>query len=287
MILQGQFNDIDNNLVTVRITKSDGVNSTVTIGENGLFFSGDPVAIETDLENTFSTLIRKSCTINLLTKHYIGDALWAANANNIKVEISKGNNVIFKGFVEPNTYSQPFVSLDEFSINCIDALSALQYYNYKDATPNTYDSLKLTLGTASFKTMLIGALTTALGNSNFNVYYDCSKASSEGREQNIFEDCGMSESYIFGETYDDIWTYEDVVSEIMQYLNLHIIQQGNDFYVFDWNTLKNRRNIWYNIKTNTSVSLPNPQNVTITGEMHGADDTNITVSEVYNQISVS
>lgn len=287
MILQGQFNDIDNNLVTVRITKSDGVNSTVTIGENGLFFSGDPVAIETDLENTFSTLIRKSCTINLLTKHYIGDALWAANANNIKVEISKGNNVIFNGFVEPNTYSQPFVSLDEFSINCIDALSALQYYNYKDATPNTYDSLKLTLGTASFKTMLIGALTTALGNSNFNVYYDCSKASSEGREQNIFEDCGMSESYIFGETYDDIWTYEDVVSEIMQYLNLHIIQQGNDFYVFDWNTLKNRRNIWYNIKTNTSVSLPNPQNVTITGEMHGADDTNITVSEVYNQISVS
>lgn len=287
MILTGQFNDIDDNLVTVQISKSDGVNSTVTIGENGLFFSGDPITIETDLENTFSTLIRKSCTINLLTKQYIGDALWAANANNIKVQINKGNNVIFNGFVEPNTYSQPFVSLDEFSINCIDALSALQYYNYKDATPNTYDGLKLLSGTASFKTILIDALTTVLGNSNFNVYYDCSKASSEGREQNIFEDCGMSESYIFGETYDDIWTYEEVVSEIMQYLNLHIIQQGNDFYVFDWNTLKNRRNIWYNIKTNSSVSLPNPQNVTITGEMHGADDTNITVSEVYNQISVS
>ena len=287
MILTGQFNDIDNNLVTVQISKSDGVNSTVTIGENGLLFSGDPVTIETDLENTFSTLIRKSCTINLLTKQYIGDTLWAANANNIKVEISKGNNVIFNGFVEPNTYSQPYVSLDEFGINCIDALSALQYYNYKDATPNTYDGLKLTSGTVSFKTILIGALTTALGNGNFNVYYDCSKATSEGREQTVFDDCGISETYIFGETYDDIWTYEEVVSEIMQYLNLHIIQQGNDFYVFDWNTLKNRRNIWYNIKTNTSVSLSNPQNVVITGEMHGADDTNITVSEVYNQISVS
>ena len=142
MILTGQFNDIDNNLVTVQITKSDGVDTTVTIGENGLFFAGDPITIETDLESTFSTLIRKSCTINLLTKQYIGDTLWAANANNIKVEISKGNNVIFNGFVEPNTYSQPYVSLDEFSINCIDALSALQYYNYKDATPNTYDGLQ-------------------------------------------------------------------------------------------------------------------------------------------------
>ena len=287
MILTGQFNDIDDNLVTVQISKSDGVDTTVTIGENGLFFAGDPITIETDLENTFSTLIRKSCTINLLTKQYIGDTLWAANANNIKVQISKGNNVIFNGFVEPNTYSQPYVSLDEFSINCIDALSALQYYNYKDATPNTYDGLKLLSGTASFKTMLIGALTTALGNGNFNVYYDCSKATTEGREQTVFDDLGISESYIFGETYDDIWTYEDVVSEIMQYLNLHIIQQGNDFYVFDWNTLKSRRNIWYNLKTNTSVSLPNPQNVTITGAMHGADDTNITVSEVYNQISVT
>ena len=38
MILTGQFNDIDDNLVTVQISKSDGVNSTVTIGENGLFF---------------------------------------------------------------------------------------------------------------------------------------------------------------------------------------------------------------------------------------------------------
>lgn len=287
MILTGQFNDIDNNLVTVTITKNDGTNTTSTIGENGTFFAGEPITIETDLENTFGTLIRKSCTINLLTKQYIGDALWAANANNIKVEISKGNSVIFNGFVEPNTYSQPYVSLDEFSINCIDALSALQYYNYKDATPNTYDSLKAVSGTVSFKTILIGALTTALGNSNFNVYYDCSKASSEGREQTIFDDCGISESYIFGETYDDIWTYEEVVSEIMQYLNLHIIQQGNDFYVFDWNTLKNRRNIWYNIKTNSTASLTAPRNITLTGAMHGADDTNITVSEVYNQISVS
>ena len=287
MIITGQFNDIDNNLITVQITKSDGVEQTVTIGENGTFFAGEPITIETDLENTFGTLIRKSCTINLLTKQYIGDALWAANANNIKVEISKGNSVIFNGFVEPNTYSQPYVSLDEFSINCIDALSALQYYNYKDATPNTYDSLKAVSGTVSFKTILIGALTTALGNSNFNVYYDCSKASSEGREQTIFDDCGISESYIFGETYDDIWTYEKVVSEIMQYLNLHIIQQGRNFYVFDWNTLKNRRNIWYNIKTNSTASLTAPRNITLTSEMHSADDTNITVSEVYNQISVS
>ena len=289
MILTGQFNDIDNNRITVTINNADVDGSTVIIGENGLFFSDEPIIIETDLENTFAPIIRKSCTINLVTDRYIGDWLWAANAKNITVKVNRGSTLIFSGFVEPNTYSQPFVSLDEFSINCIDTLSALQYYNYKDATPNTYDSLKAESGTASFKNILIDALTTVLGagTNRYNVYYDCSKASSEGREQAIFDDCGISESYIFGETYDDIWTYEEVVSEMMQYLNLHIIQQGSAYYIFDWNTLKNRRNIWYNVKTNSSATLAAPQNVTLTSVMHSADDTNITVSEVYNQISVS
>lgn len=287
MIITGQFNDFDNNLVTVKITKSDGVNSTETIGEKGVFFAGDPVTIETNIDSTFNTLIRKNCTITLLTSIYIGDMFWAANANSISVEIKKNNSIIFYGFVEPNTYSQPFVSLDEFTINCNDALSALQYYNYQNAIPNTYDGLKTASNTASFKTILLNALSTVLGNTDYNVYYDCSKGTSEGREQLIFDDCGISETYIFGDTYDDIWTYEEVVSEIMQYLNLHIVQHGTDFYIFDWNTLKNKRNVWYNLKTDETVSLSTPQNITLTSSMHGADDTNITVSEVYNQVSVS
>lgn len=289
-LLKGQFSDIDNNIVSVSIFVDDGKNGlsdVITIGENGLYFSGDPITIETDMENTFSPIIRKSCTINLLTKNYIGDTLWAANANSISVEIKKGNNMIYYGHVEPNTYSQPFVSLDEFSINCIDALSALQYYNYKNATPNTYNNLKNASGTASFKTILFDALSTVFGTA-FYVYYDCSKGISQGREQTVFDDCGISESYLFGETYDDIWTYEDVIGEIMKYLNLHIIQQGNAIYIFDWDTLKNRRNTWCDLdKNKIDTSIPAPQHGFITSAMHSADDTNITVSEVYNQVSVS
>lgn len=290
MILTGQFNDIDNNVITVTITKNDGNNNTVTIGENGLYFDGDPISIETDMENTFEPIIRKSCTINLLTKNFIGDYLWASNAHNIRVEIKRGNDTIFYGFVEPNTFSQPFVSLDEFSINCIDVLSALQYYNYKDATIDTYKTLKANSATVTFRDLILDSISNALQDdiSSYVVLHDRSKGlSSASALSTLFQDLGISESYLYGETYDDVWTSEEVVRQTLQYLSLHIIQHGKTFYIFDWDTLKTRRNTWYNLvdlASNAPQSMP--QNVTITGEMHGANDTSITISDVYNQVSV-
>lgn len=293
MIIQGNFNDIDNNIVTVTITKNDGDNTIVEIGENGLFFGGEPVTIETDLSSTFDPIIRKSCTINFVTDHYIGDLLWSENAGNITVNINKSGNSIFTGYVEPNTFSQPFVSLDEFSINCIDVLSALQYYNYKDIKLNDYDTAKVNAEVVPFHQMLLQSLAIATGTQNINpsrvnwrVYYDCSKGTEYGKERTVFADLGISENYLLGDSFDDVWTCEDVISEMLQYLNLHIIQQGDLFYIFDWDTLRNKRNTWFELTRNQSVSMTVPQNVAITGKMHGASDTTITVSDVYNQVSV-
>lgn len=293
MTIQGSFYDIDNNLTTVTLTKNDGNSEVITIGENGLFFSGEPITIETDLESTFDPIIRKSCTINLLTQNYIGDLLWSENANNISVSVTKGNDVIFLGFVEPNTFSQPFVELDEFSINCIDALSALQYYNYKDIRLNGYATAKANADNVTFRQILMQSIAIATGTQNQNpslvgwrLYHDCSKGLTQGNETTIFDDLGVSENVFLGDTFDDIWTCEDAVSEILQYLNLHIIQQGVFFYVFDWNTLKKRRNTWFELNRNRTISLSQPLNVTLTGQMHGANDTTITVSDVYNQVSV-
>lgn len=293
MTIQGSFYDIDNNLTTVTLNKNDGNNDVITIGENGLFFSGEPITIETDLESTFDPIIRKSCTINLLTQNYIGDLLWSENANNISVSVTKGNDIIFLGFVEPNTFSQPFVELDEFSINCIDALSALQYYNYKDIRFNGYTQAKANADNVTFRQILMQSIAIATGTQNYNpslvgwrLYYDCSKGLTQGNETTIFNDLGVSENVFLGETFDDIWTCEDAVKEVLQYLNLHIIQQGVYFYVFDWNTLKMRRNTWFELNSNRTISLSQPLNVTLTGQMHGANDTTITVSDVYNQVSV-
>ena len=292
MLFQGQFRDINNTLYTVKILSDNDSSTTRTIGEDGLFFAAEPVIINGESKDTFTQMLVKSCEINLVANDYIGDELWAANARSIVVNIFKGGTCIFAGYVEPNVFNQPFAKpLEEITLNCIDAISILQYYNYKNALPNNFDSIRQNTGTASFQSMLedIFDLFDALdidGNHTIRLLYDKSKGLTQGNENTIFSDLGMAESYIVGEEIDDVWTQEEVLKEILKYLNLHIIQQGFDFYIFDWNTLKTRRNTWYNVLTNTSVTIRTPQNLTLTSEMHGADDTNITVDDVYNQITV-
>ena len=292
MLFQGQFRDINNTLYTVKILSDNDSSTTRTIGEDGLFFAAEPVMINGESKDTFTQMLVKSCEINLVANDYIGDELWAANARSIVVNIFKEGTCIFAGYVEPNVFNQPFAKpLEEITLNCIDAISILQYYNYKNALPNNFDSIRQNTGTASFQSMLedIFDLFDALdidGNHTIRLLYDKSKGLTQGNENTIFSDLGMAESYIVGEEIDDVWTQEEVLKEILKYLNLHIIQQGFDFYIFDWNTLKTRRNTWYNVLTNTSVTIRTPQNLTLTSEMHGADDTNITVDDVYNQITV-
>ena len=265
----------------------------MTVQQQGqLASAAEPVIINGESKDTFTQMLVKSCEINLVANDYIGDELWAANARSIVVNIFKGGTCIFAGYVEPNVFNQPFAKpLEEITLNCIDAISILQYYNYKNALPNNFDSIRQNTGTASFQSMLedIFDLFDALdidGNHTIRLLYDKSKGLTQGNENTIFSDLGMAESYIVGEEIDDVWTQEEVLKEILKYLNLHIIQQGFDFYIFDWNTLKTRRNTWYNVLTNTSVTIRTPQNLTLTSEMHGADDTNITVDDVYNQITV-
>lgn len=293
MYITGSFRDVNNQLYTVYILSDNSRTVTKTIGTDGLYFSGDsPVTIEQDNSDTFETILRKSCTINLVTKDYIGSSLFANNSRNIKVNVWKNNSeCVFAGYVEPNTFSQPFASpLDEFSINCIDALSTLQYYQYNDTTVKNYDSKKSAASVVTFRQMIDRMFTDLLSldirsNTRGHIFYDNSKGISTSRTGMIFSDLSVSELEMLGDEADDVWTDEDTLKEIMQYLNLHIIQQGLDFYIFDWNTIKNKRASW-SVLSGSSKSVPAASTISLTSDMHGADDTSISIADVYNQIQV-
>ena len=129
MYIHGEFRDRDNNRIEVKILNGDRSQEMV-IGENGLFFADNPVVIEQENDNTFNAIITKSASINLLTNQYIGGELFADNARSVKVVIEKNSIVQFMGYVEPNTFNQPYTSpLDDFTINCVDCIATLSYYN--------------------------------------------------------------------------------------------------------------------------------------------------------------
>ena len=280
MTIHGQFKDLNNDTVEVFINNTNGGNGQVEIGENGLFFTGDPVEIVTNLDNTFEHIIKKSCTINLLARNYVGDYFFADNVRTVSVQIVKNSETIFSGYIEPNTFSQGYsMPLEEFTLNCTDYLSTLQYLNYNDATINNYDDLRANAANKSFQNIL----QELFGSQN--IWYDLSKGKTAGSEATLFQDLGINENYIYGEDFDDIMTQEELLNEMLKYLNLHIIQEGTEFYVYDWNTIKNERSEWLNIFTDVRKSFP-VNHITMLSDHHADNSTNITVADVYNSIQI-
>ena len=284
MTIYGTFKNINNDTIEVEIINNSIEGDQVEIGENGLFFSGDPIEIETNIDDTFEHIIKKTATINLVTDSYVGNLFFAENSRSVSVEISRNNECIFYGFVDPNTFTQPFTNpLDVFSINCIDCLSTLQYYNYNDSTIRNFDTKKKTASTISFYDILINMFDNSILKGN--IYYDQSKGISSGAISTIFEDLGIAENVMYGEEFDDVWTQENTLKEVLQYLNLHIIQNGKDYFIFDWNTIRNKRNTWINLITKASKSIAS-STITLLNTMHSDNNTTISIADVYNQIQV-
>lgn len=289
MYIHGDFRDVNNVLYSVHILSDNDKTKELTIGENGLYFADSPISIETNIDDTFQTIIRRSASINLVTHDYIGNELFANNARNIKVNIYKEDLCIYAGFVEPNTFSQPFANgLEEFTINTTDALTTLQYYYYCNL--KDYQQAKKDASVKTFKEMLDNMLDDILNidiveGTGGCVYYDLSKGIAKGKESTIFSDCSMSELYLLGDEADDVWTNEEVLEQMLQYLNLHIIQDGLDYYIFDWNSIKNRRADWYNMTLQSNIKV-NPLVIEMTGEMHSSNNTNLSISDVFNQVSL-
>ena len=285
MTITGQFRNVDNELVIVKIENSLS-GSDVEIGENGLYFSHDPIHIDYSCDELFDHVIKSQATINLVTKDYIGNRLFATNATSQEVTIQVNSDVIFHGYVDPNTFNQPYkAGLDAFTINCLDDLSIQQYYNYKDCKVGNYDSLVENASNISFKDILDDILTLETRE----LIYDNSKGVVANRTANIFDDIGINELLFLGEDYDDIWTKDDILEEIMKYLNLHIIQRGNQYFCFDWKTLIDRtNNNWRKITQSSNVNYQVDLNTyhVLDQSLFASDDTNVTISDVYNQIKV-
>lgn len=228
-MITGEFKSINDITYRVEILCAY---SYVIGSTDAINFASDPITITQDVEETISPIIKTQATITLWVKDYIGDYIFTANDRSIGVKIYKSNNCIFDGFIQPQTYNQDFADeYTQITLNCQDYLCTLENHKYKEST--TYANAKLNATNVTFKNILLDCL----GNTR-KVYFDNSVKRTDNR--NIFEYNGISELMLLGDEEDDLWTSEDIVNEILQYYNLHIVQIGNAFYIFSWETLKNQ-----------------------------------------------
>lgn len=308
MLIKGSFKQ--QNILWEVYFKSElypGVSFEIGSSPDGLFensqnfqvyFSSNAVEVTTESpEDTFAPIIKHSATVNLLTKTYIGQYFWSESPIDIRVEIFRNKEIIFSGFVTQGSYSQSYADCyDELNISCVDFLSVLEYYNYADISHN-YDSYKTSATNISFQkifnNLLIDGLDFHLGQKT-SLFYDQSK-DSVFLENTIFDDIEFSELNFLGDDEDSVDTKEDVLSKILTYLNLHIVQLGKDYLIFDWDFINNVSeglanyiDLWDRSKTFTKQLLTSPDYPELIKRFHySSSSTNLSIADVYNKIQVN
>lgn len=107
--LHGTFKDQEDNTIEVQIRAKNTDYTEYEISDIDqalIHFSDDPVEISCTIDDLFSHVVKKSCTINLVTKIYLGNSFFAVNEDSVSVKVYKNSTLVFSGFVEPYTYSQ-------------------------------------------------------------------------------------------------------------------------------------------------------------------------------------
>lgn len=300
MLIQGSFINQQGETISLYILTKEDRSTSIEIGdeEAGLFFSDDPIEIKSSVNDTFDVLLPQSATIHLLSRDYQPD-FFCASCREAVVNIYRDGECLFAGFIEPMAYSQDYnETLDEISLSCIDALSALQYSNYKEigSADVDYDTVKKKADQRTFLDIIkeviqgVGASLDILNGNSPSIYYDGSRSidDTEANKYTIFENIALSELVFLGDEEDDTWTQEDVLSEILRYFNLHIAQEGLSFRIFAWETVKSSDEVvWQEISDTTITDTTTPQTIDITSHIAADCNTQISVDEVFNQLQLT
>lgn len=297
MYIHGSFLSQQGDTITVYIVTGNDRTQTIEIGTEkaDVYFSDDPAEIENEVNDTFDVLLRNSAKIRLLCGNLITN-LFSTSCRDAVVNIYKNDTCIFAGFIEPQTLSQPYNNRwDELELNCIDALSALQYSKYKNvgALGVIYAFVKAEAAQRSFydiATEILQGVTEGLdisGNQNIKFWYDGSKAvdAQTANRYQVFRQLSISDLLFMGDDESDVWQQDEVLEELLKYLNLHIVQDGFNFYIFSWESVKATPDkiIWHDIVANSTKTTAQ-QAVTIALANVADCDTTISIGDVYNQL---
>lgn len=299
MYLHGHFYNQKEERIEVHIlTGGDRTQETVIGDKNGeLSFTDDPVELTSQVNDTFDHLLCQQATVRLLARNFVPD-FFCASCRDAVVNIYREGECLFAGFIEPQSYSQGYnEEFDEIELSCIDALTALQYAKYRDvgSLGVLYNVVKAEAEQRTFLAMLkeiLGGVTAELdivGGNAMRYLYDGSKAVDDlaGNHYAIFGQLTVSELLFLGDEEDDVWQQDEVLEEILKYLNLHIVQDGFTFYLFSWESVKGDERIyWRDLLTGASVTTARQTTDIVTGLVTDTDTT-ISVGEVYNKIMLT
>lgn len=189
---------------------------------------GSPFSIEIDEEDFLYTPARFStATIRVVGDDYL-QSLYSTGYQQYRVNLKRENAVAWTGFVRPELYTQDYTStIFELEVECMSALSTLEYIDYKQAGEG-----------ARVFISLWDLLKKCIMSSNGmyeSVYIPHVYASSESDYNsgvNVLQNMKVSEQNFFDED-DKPMKLKEVLEEICKLLNWTICDWKGSLYFVD------------------------------------------------------
>ena len=281
----GEFISLNDKQYKVEII-TNGISSA----ETKITLGTDPVIITTESDGLFSPIKSRSCTINIVSDDFYFDMYAsAAKQNEVLIYQYKNNDwyIIFEGYVTPGVYDQDWQSLSTIEIECCDKISVLQYfkYQYLDYTGKgeqqvyLFDLLKKCIEVAGYR--------------NISIFYPDKSLINTANSQDIpvLTSATVSEANLFDDDDEHTpWTYEDILTQICQFLGVSCCVHNNMIYLVDYQCVSKYANNVNSYKqaTNTQVYGPNNiTNVTFTKDNLMGNSPKISLDQTFNKISIS
>ena len=250
MLLEGHFTNINGKDVSVKIITDGSTSDKLHIAANEKeasspdtmvwFSANDPVQVETECDNILTHLVGGRATITLLTRDPLL-SLFTSDVHSVTVTIHTGGYCIFAGYLEPRVYTQEFSDeINQLQLNCVACISSLSYTYFRNIqTTADYELQRREADTSTLMSLMSECLDAATsGHPGYAVFYDGSILATQGGLIGSVFGAKVADILWLGESEDDVRTHEDIMIDILSYLNLHMVQIGRTFFIFSAASLK-------------------------------------------------
>lgn len=226
-------------------------------------------------------------TVGLLTKSVMPD-LYSGHAKGVRVDVvctSQGRTV-WSGFVSPTMYDQGYDGeLEELQLDCVDGIAVLKNIPYRSpqkAQLSLLDFIRKCLREAEvFSTLYIST----------NVQMAASGTEETCSLLRISENCFFADRDDPSQPEDEVaWSCYEVLEEIMRWLGLTLIAEGDTVYCVDYDAMKTNPSYWvYNLSNDSANGqlVTYTPRIAITGDSYGESGTRVSLDKVYNKVTVS
>lgn len=248
-----------------------------------IILSPDPFMVEYESDELYQPLKLSSATVSILTNAILSD-LYTGENQGVEVRLyNKTENVLeWFGYLTPNLYSSQYItSFDNIELEAIDTLSSLDNVKYSYIGDNGVFR--------PFLDILLFILEKADPKKIINIVY-IQKTSRMSKESIL---CLFEESYIhernFFDESNEPETCRDVISSLVKYYGMTIIQWRDAYYIIDYDFINqvSYEFFAYNRggRTCSDIIFNAPvRSVSDVGVSESAG--NISLGNVYNKVSV-